>query len=152
MDKELALIIAEMLIKQDETTAQLKEVSIQVKEVTTHVKEVTTQVKEVVTEVKDVVSYLNQITDQGNRLISQVNGVTTAIQETNSILKDFMAISVKQWDQQQIFNEAMIFQLKEVKEVLIILAQVDTRLKALEEREGKFENRLSNIEKLLKAS
>jgi len=44
MDKELALIIAEMLIKQDETTTQLKEV---------------------VTEVKDIVVYLNQLTDQG---------------------------------------------------------------------------------------
>lgn len=96
MDKELALIISEMLIKQDETTAQIK--------------------------------------------------------ETNSILRDFMGISVKQWEQQQTFNELMIGELKNIKDVLTTLAQVDTRLKAIEERESKFESRLANIEKLLKAS
>jgi hypothetical protein len=96
MDKELALIISEMLIKQDETTAQIK--------------------------------------------------------ETNSILTDFMGVSVKQWEQQQTFNELMLGELKGIKEGVSALAQVDTRLKALEERESKFEIRLANIEKLLKAS
>jgi hypothetical protein len=96
MDKEVALIISEMLIKQDETTAQIK--------------------------------------------------------ETNSILKDFMGISVKQWEQQQTFNELMIGELKNIKDVLSTMAQVDNRLKAIEERESKFESRLANIEKLLKAS
>jgi len=59
MDKELALIMSEMLIKQDETTAQ--------------------------------------------------------ITETNNILKDFMGLSVKQWEQQQIFNETIITELKEIR-------------------------------------
>lgn len=58
MDKELALIIAEMPIKQDETTAQLRNVA------------------------------------------SEVKTVAAEVKETNSILKDFMAISVKQWEQQ----------------------------------------------------
>jgi hypothetical protein len=117
MDKEIALIIAEMLIKQDETTEQVKEVATQVKEVITH-----------------------------------VNGITIEVKETNSILRDFMGISVKQWEQQQTFNEVIITQLKEIKEVLSTLAQLDARLKAVEERESRFESRLANIEKLLKAS
>jgi hypothetical protein len=70
MDRELALIISEMLIKQDETTEQIK--------------------------------------------------------ETNSILKDFMGISVKQWEQQQIFNERIVDGLKEVngelKEIKVTLS------------------------------
>ena len=86
MDKELALIIAEMLIKQDETTTQLKEV---------------------VTEVKDIVVYLNQLTDQGENLTAHVNTLNTSTQETNAILREFMGISVKQGGQQQIFNKKM---------------------------------------------
>jgi len=117
MDKELALIIAEMLIKQDDTTSQVKEVTVQLKDV-----------------------------------VAQVNEVATLQKETNSILRDFMGISVKQWEQQQNFNEVIITQLREIKEVLSTLAQLDTRLKALEDRESKFESRLANIERLLKAS
>ncbi len=103
MDKELALIIAEMLIKQDKTTEQVKVVAEQAK-------------------------------------------------ETNSILKDFMSVFIKQWEQQQIFNEVIVTQLKEIKEGLSTLSQLDTRLKAIEERENKFENRLANIELRLKSS
>ena len=96
MDKEIALILAEMLIKQDETTEQVK--------------------------------------------------------ETNNILRDFMGVAVKQWEQQQTFNEAMVTQLKEIKEFLSATALLEARLKAVEERESRFETRLTNIEKLLKAS
>ena len=106
-----------MLIKQDETTNQVKEVADQVKEVTIHVDRIAVEVK-----------------------------------ETNSILREFMGVSVKQWEQQQIFNEVMVTQLKEIKEVLSSAAQLDTRVKALEERESRFEARLANIERLLKAS
>ena len=103
MDKELALIIAEMLIKQDETTAEVKNVGAELK-------------------------------------------------ETNGILKDFMALSVKQWEQQYKFNETMVAELKNIKETLSTFSQLESRLKAVEERENKFESRLANIEKLLKAS
>ena len=103
MDKELALIISEMLIKQDETTSQIKETN-------SHVK------------------------------------------ETNNILRDFMELSVKHWEQQQTFNEILANELRNIKDVLSTLAQLDIRLKALEEREARFESRLANIEKLLKAS
>jgi hypothetical protein len=110
MDKEIALIIAEMLIKQDETTGQVKEV------------------------------------------VSRVDGLTAEVKETNNILRDFMSISVKQWEQQQIFNETIVTQLRDIKDVLSTLAQLDSRLKAVEDRESKFEARLANIERLLKAS
>ena len=110
MDKELALIISEMPIKQDETTAQIKETN------------------------------------------SQIKGTNAQIKETNNILRDFMELSVKHWEQQQTFNEVLVNELKNIKEVLSTLAQLDSRLKALEERESRFESRLANIEKLLKAS
>lgn len=117
MDKELALILAEILIKQDENTAQIKELNAQQKET--------------------------------NGALKETN---SALQETNNILKDFMGVSVKQWEQQQKFNEIIITELKEIKQTLSILAQLDTRLKAVEERESTFESRLANIERLLKAS
>ena len=117
MDKEIALIIAEMLIKQDETTEQVKEV-------------------------------VNQV----NGLTIEVKGLSAGLKETNNILRDFMGVSVKQWEQQHVFNELMFNELKGVKEALLTLTQLDTRLRAVEERESKFESRLANIERLLKAS
>jgi hypothetical protein len=103
MDKDIALVLAEMLIKQDETTEQIK--------------------------------------------------------ETNGILRDFMGMSIKQWEQQQHFNEMFATELKEIKgDVSTIkkdvsaLVQLESRVKAMEEREAKFEMRLANIERLLKAS
>ena len=50
------------------------------------------------------------------------------------------------------FNETIVTQLREIKDVLSTLAQLDSRLKAVEERESKFEARLADIERLLKAS
>ena len=76
MDKELALIIAEMLIKQDETNAQVKNVG------------------------------------------ERVDNVALELKETNIILKDFMAMSVKQWEQQHKFNEMIVGELKSIREVL----------------------------------
>ncbi|MEX8546927.1 MAG: hypothetical protein V5804_04925 [Mucilaginibacter sp.] len=110
MDKELALIITEMLIKQDETTAEVKNVG------------------------------------------ERVDNVAIELKETNTILKDFMALSVKQWEQQYKFNEMIVVELKNIKDVLSTFSQLENRLKAVEERENKFESRLANIEKLLKAS
>lgn len=117
MDKELALIIAEMLIKQDETTAQMKEVNAQLK-----------------------------------KNAKQTLEITSLVTETNGILRDFMGISIKQWEEQHKFNGIIVPELKGIKEVLVDFARLDSRLKAVEEREDKFETRLSTIEKMLKAS
>ena len=159
MDKELPLIISEMLIKQDETTSQIKEVASQVKEVVTQVEEVTTQVKEVVTHLNTVTIQLNELTTHVsvltthfNILTTQVNGLNSEVKETNTILRDFMGMSVKQWEQQHIFNEAIVNQLKEIKITLADFAQLESRLKAVEERESKLESRIANIERMLKAS
>ena len=66
MDKEIALILAEMLIKQDDTTEQVKVIVAQVNGLATEVKGLTTEVK----------------------------GLTEQAVETNSILRDFMGTSV----------------------------------------------------------
>lgn len=145
MDKELALIIAEILIKQDETTAQLKSVA-------ARVDNVVAEVNNVVVGVDNVAVGVNNVVVGVNKVAVEVNNVVVGVKETNSILKDFMSISVKQWEQQHKFNEIIVGELKGIKEVLSILSQLETRLKAIEERETKFENRLANIEKLLKAS
>lgn len=81
MDKELALTISEMLIKQDETTLQ-------------------------------------------------VSNVVNQIQETNSILRDFMGISVKQWEEQHKFNEVLIGEVREIKDAVKTFSQIDARVKS----------------------
>ena len=99
MDKELALIIAEMLIKQDETTAQLKEHNQLIKETNNSIKETNNSIKET----------NNSLTETNNFL-----------KETNDILKEFMGISVKQWEQQHVFNEIIAGELKEIKNTLYL--------------------------------
>ncbi len=92
MDKEIYAVISEMLIKQDETTSEIK--------------------------------------------------------ETNSILKEFMGVSVKQWEQQQKFNERFFEKLEKIEKVLETLSLLEERVKHLES----LEQRLVKIENLLKAS
>ena len=54
-------------------------------------------------------------------------------------------------DQREI-NKQMLTEMKSIKDLLSTLAQLDGRLKAIENREGRFEERLNKIESLLKAS
>jgi len=131
MDKEVALILAELLIKQDETTSQIKEVA---------------------SEVKDVVKHVNILTTAVNNLTISSNKTISVLNETNSILREFMGVSVKQWERQHAFNDSIVNEIKSIKEVVTNFVQLENRLKAVEERENKFELRLANIEKLLKAS
>lgn len=117
MDKELALLLAEMLIKQDENTDQIK-----------------------------------LLTDHARYTNDQLNVLTDHSLETNNILREFMSVSVKQWEQQHAFNEMFVTELRSIKDLLSTLTQIEARLKAIEERESKFESRLAHIEKMLKAS
>lgn len=98
MDKDIIEVIAEMLIKQDETNQRLVET--------------------------------NQRLEQTNQKIEQ----------TNNILKDFMEISIKQWNEQHRFNEKLF-------EKLTDLVKFEDRIKHLEA----LETRVEKIEKILKA-
>ena len=40
-------------------------------------------------------------------LSAKIDGVSGRLDNTNSILKDFMAVSIKQWEEQQKFNERL---------------------------------------------
>ncbi len=99
MAKDIIEVIAEMMIKQDETTAGIKE------------------------------------TNEG-------------VKETNKILGEFMAVSIKQWDQLQIFNERFYDKLENIETAIEKLSWLEDRIKHLES----LEERILRIEKLLKAS
>lgn len=53
-----------------------------------------------------------------NNLEAGINNLEAEIKETNTLLKDFMAISIKQWEQQHKFNELIVAELKGIKDVL----------------------------------
>jgi len=67
---------------------------------------------------------------------------------TNEILEEFMAVSVKQWDQQAKFNERFFEKLEKFEKVLDKLSLLEDRVKHLENLEA----RVSKIERLLNAS
>lgn len=53
-----------------------------------------------------------------NKLEAGVTNIEGEVKETNTILKDFMAMSVKQWEQQHKFNEMIVDELKSIKGIL----------------------------------
>ena len=57
-------------------------------------------------------------------LIAALKNLKTEVRETNTILKDFMAMSIKQWEQQHKFNELIVGELKSIKEMLSTLSQL----------------------------
>ena len=66
----------------------------------------------------------------------------------NEILEEFMAVSVKQWDQQAKFNERFFDKLENLERILEKLILLEDRIKHLEN----LEERVSKIESLLRAS
>ncbi|MBS1528671.1 MAG: hypothetical protein JSU01_00065 [Bacteroidetes bacterium] len=67
---------------------------------------------------------------------------------TNEILEQFMAVSVKQWEQQTKFNERFFDKLEKLERILEKLILLEDRIKHLED----LEERVSKIESLLRAS
>ncbi|MEP6613081.1 MAG: hypothetical protein ABJA76_14375 [Mucilaginibacter sp.] len=85
-DKDLLVVISEMLRKQDQQAEKLDEHS----------------------------RILNHHTEILNKQIDISNRQTTLIVETNSTLKEFMNISVQQFQQQQEFNGRFLSKLDEI--------------------------------------
>ncbi|QQL50068.1 hypothetical protein [Mucilaginibacter ginkgonis] len=124
MDKEIALLLAEMLVKQDENTEQIKKIN----------------------------TTLGQFMDHSIKQFDQQQNFNeqfaTGFKQQNNFNEKFL----KQLDEQQSVSKAMLSELKEIKQTVVNFGDVDARFKALEERENQLENRLSTIERLLKAS
>ena len=145
MDKDIALLLAEMLIKQDENTDQIKLL-------TDHARYTNDQLKVLTVHAIETSNQISVLTDHAQEMTSNIRETNNQIRETNNILREFMGVSVKQWEQQHAFNEIFSTELRSIKDLLSTLTQIEARLKAIEERESKFESRLAHIEKMLKAS
>ncbi|HEY8929672.1 MAG TPA: hypothetical protein VIM55_10805 [Mucilaginibacter sp.] len=92
-DKDLSVVISEMLRKQDQQAEKLDEHS----SILNHHTEI-----------------LNQHTDILNKQIEISNKQTALIIETNNTLKQFMEVSIQQFQQQQNFNERFLEKLDEI--------------------------------------
>ncbi|TAF45332.1 MAG: hypothetical protein EAZ51_04750 [Sphingobacteriales bacterium] len=74
--------------------------------------------------------------------------MTTLVHE----VKDQSLSMVNFFDNQKQFNTSLITELKEIKGFLSSLTDLNDRMKILEQKENKFEQRLSKLENLLNAS
>lgn len=70
----------------------------------------------------EVISEMLRKQDQHSELIG----------ETNSILKEFMGVSIKQWEEQQKFNERIFNKLEGIEKQLEKIADLEDRVKRIE--------------------
>jgi len=86
--------------------------------------------------------------DKNQDLPELVSEMLIKQDRTNEILEQFMAVSVKQGEQQTKFNERFFDKLERVEKILEKLVLLEDRIKHLEA----LEERVSKIESLLRAS
>lgn len=86
--------------------------------------------------------------DKNNDLPELISEMLIKQDRTNEILEEFMAVSVKQWEQQTKFNERFFDKLEKLEKILEKLILLEDRIKHLED----LEVRVSKIESLLRAS
>lgn len=89
-DKDLLVVVSEMLRKQDQQAEKLDEHS----------------------------TILNQHTEILNKQSDILNLHTGLIKETNETLRQFMEVSINQFQQQQAFNERFFDKLNDIEKAL----------------------------------
>jgi hypothetical protein len=119
-DKDLLVVISEMLRKQDQQAEKLDEHSA----ILNHHTEILNHQSEI----------LERNTDILNKQIDVSNKQTVAIEATNQTLKAFMNLSEEQFNQQDTFSAQFLGTLK----------QQDARFSAQFEKQNEFNERLLN--------
>ncbi|MDB5088358.1 MAG: hypothetical protein JWR09_2352 [Mucilaginibacter sp.] len=106
-DKDLLVVISEMLRKQDQQAEKLDEHS-----------RILNQHSEILNEHTEILNehtgILKNHTEILNKQIDISNKQTALITETNSNLREFMNISIQQFQEQQKFNEKFLGKLDEI--------------------------------------
>lgn len=138
MDKDILAVIAEMLKKQDQTNDTLNAF---MGAATTYAKGTNERLDGINEHLGGIDERLGGIDDQLVNINDRLGGINERLVETNTILRDFTSISVKQWEQQHLFNEHIHNKVDK-------MSSFEARIKHLEE----MEERLIKIERLLKAS
>ena len=91
----------------------------------------------------EVIAEMLHKQDQQSELIAQTNTslietnsrimeTNDRIMETNDILKEFMGVSIKQWDEQHKFNERLYTKVDSIEKQIIKLADLEDRVKRIE--------------------
>ena len=93
---------------------------------------------------KDIIEVMAEMLikqDETNRHLVQTN---QQLAETNNTLKDFMEVSIHQWNEQHKFNRKLFDKISGFEKIIVL----EDRIKHLES----LEKRVEKIEKTLKAS
>ena len=78
--------------------------------------------------------------DKNNDLPELVSEMLLKQDRTNEILEEFMAVSVKQWEQQAKFNERFLDKLERFETILEKFTLLEDRVKHLESLRNVFQN------------
>ena len=84
----------------------------------------------------EVISEMLRKQDQHSELIVATNNgimeTNNRLGETNNLLKEFMSVSIKQWEEQQKFNERIFNKLDGIEKQLEKIADLEDRVKRIE--------------------
>lgn len=91
----------------------------------------------------EVISEMLRKQDQQSELIGVTNTrvmemnnslvqINTSLNDTNDILKEFMGVSIKQWDEQQKFNERLYVKVDGIEKQIVKIADLEDRVKRIE--------------------
>lgn len=103
-DKDLLVVIAEMLRKQDQQAEKLGEHSV-----------ILNQHTEILNQHTEILNQHTGILNQHTEVLIEQRVLT---KETNDTLKQFMEVSINQFQQQQEFNERFFNKLDDIAKAL----------------------------------
>ena len=117
-DKDLLVVISEMLRKQDQHSEILNKQS-----------EILNKHSEILNTHTEILSNHTEILNGHTKILEKQAETLEAVSST---LSNFMNVSIKQFEQQQVFNEKVINRLESIEKLLTYLVDMDERLKRLE--------------------
>jgi tRNA(Phe) wybutosine-synthesizing methylase Tyw3 len=110
-DKDLLEVLSEMFRKQDQQSELIGVTNTRIMEINASLVEINTSIVETNT----------RILETNNRIL-----------ETNDILKEFMGVSIKQWDEQQKFNERLYDKVDGIEKQIVKISDLEDRIKRIE--------------------
>jgi len=110
-DKDLLVVISEMLQKQDQHSEILNKQS------------------EILNKHSEILNGHTEILNGHTKILEKQ---AEALEVVSTTLSNFMDVSIKQFDQQQVFNEKIVNRLESIEKLLTHVVDMDERLKRLE--------------------
>ncbi len=80
----------------------------------------------------DILRRQDQHSELLGGLVVRADRTNENLLETNNILKDFMSLSIKQWEEQQKFNERLYTKVEGMEKHLEKISDLEDRVKRIE--------------------